>query len=97
MSHNGSSIWVGYLITPVDRLQCGHLYCHQCLVELFESTKAEALWSHCPVCEKPIFDPPRPDDKIASAVFWLLLALGDQPTDEPDEIPADSFDIYFWR
>ena len=55
----------------------------------------DALQLHCPDCGRHISTPPQPDAKAASAVFWLLIALGDQPTNQPTPTPANAFDIYF--
>jgi hypothetical protein len=77
-----------------NRLQdCGHVFCFECLVRLFE-TAASAGWFSCPVCEGPILDPPRPDERVEMAVRWLRLAEGDDVSDAASA-PLDAFDIYF--
>ena len=86
---------MSYLTVSDDRLQCGHLFCYECLVELFGNAREEALCFQCPDCDRHISTPPQSDAKVASAVFWLLLLLGDQPTDEPKPVPTNVFDVYF--
>ena len=72
--------------------------CLDCIIGVFERGQARGVpWSECPECGDVISAPPKRDPKVEMAVFWLQLALGDQPSDPPFIPPAVSphvFDLY---